>query len=125
MKHSINWFEIPVLDYDRAKKFYSTILDYTMEDYPMPGLKMGLLPTEGDPMDVVGGAIIKGEGYLPGNTGAIVYLNAGNDLSEILDRVTTAGGNIALPKTKVNDEVGYIAFFNDTEGNKIGLHSPN
>ncbi len=26
MKNAINWFEIPVKNFDRAKKFYETIL---------------------------------------------------------------------------------------------------
>ncbi|WP_424119071.1 VOC family protein [Robiginitalea sp.] len=31
MKNAINWFDIPVKDFDRAKTFYETVLDTTME----------------------------------------------------------------------------------------------
>jgi predicted enzyme related to lactoylglutathione lyase len=53
----------------------------------------------------------------------LVYLNGGKDLSVVLDRVEKAGGKIMLPKTKIDDEMGYYAIFNDCEGNKVGLHS--
>ena len=29
--NALNWFEIPVSDFERSKKFYETIFDYQME----------------------------------------------------------------------------------------------
>ena len=29
-----------------------------------------------------------------------------------------------MPKTKINDEIGFMAFFVDTEGNNMAFHSP-
>ena len=43
----------------------------------------------------------------------------------ILDRIETAGGKIVSSKNMVTDEIGYVAFFLDCEGNKIGLWSRN
>ncbi|MEO0470636.1 MAG: VOC family protein, partial [Bacteroidota bacterium] len=57
--------------------------------------------------------------------GTIPYLNGGEDLSTILGRVEAAGGTVTMPKTKINDEAGFMAFFLDSEGNRIALHSPN
>jgi hypothetical protein len=42
-----------------------------------------------------------------------------------LSRVEKAGGKVLLNKTFLSEEAGHIAFFTDTEGNKIGLHSTN
>lgn len=42
--HAINWFEIPVHDFNRAKKFYSTLYAYEMKVMVLGPEKMGILP---------------------------------------------------------------------------------
>ena len=119
MANALNWFEIPALDYGRAEKFYNTIL--ATELVPMEGMEgfqMGMFPAE----DGVSGAVIQAEGYTPGADGAVIYLNAGADLSDALGRVEAAGGQVLVPKTDIGDN-GFFAFLLDTEGNKVGLHS--
>jgi len=118
----LNWFEIPVTDFNRAKKFYETILDFTMIEFNMGGAQMGFFPYE-QGSGKLSGAIVKGEGYEPCTRGTVVYLNCNPDLTTVLNRVEKAGGNLALPKTQISPEAGYFAFIMDTEGNKIGLHS--
>ena len=49
---------------------------------------------------VVGGAICQGEGYVPSATGTLPYLNGGEDLSGVLNRINDAGGNVVVSKTK-------------------------
>jgi len=121
MANAINWFEIPATNFSRAKAFYSAILDAELAVQKIMNDQMAFLPAaEGG----VGGAIIQGEGYTPSAEGTIPYLNGGSDLSTILERVVTAGGEVVQPKTQISEEVGYFAFFMDTEGNKIALHSP-
>ena len=120
LKNSINWFEIPVLDFDRAKLFYSMIYNYEMPDQMMGPVRMGFFLVE---KGGIGGAIVYGEGYVPSKEGSLVYLNGGKDLSVVLDRIENAGGKIISPKMKINDELGYIALFFDSEGNRVALHS--
>jgi predicted enzyme related to lactoylglutathione lyase len=67
---------------------------------------------------------VEGDGYEPSEAGPLVYLNGGKDLSEPLGRVVEAGGSVVLPKTKISDEIGYMAIIKDTEGNKVAFHSP-
>lgn len=122
MTNSINWFEIPVLNFERAKEFYSRIYDYEMHEMMMGPLRMGFLPMDPDSQGV-GGAIVQGDGFVPTALGTKVYLNGGKDLMTVLNRVIAAGGEIILPKTQINDEFGYYAVFEDTEGNHISLHS--
>ncbi len=121
MANAINWFEIPAKDLNRACSFYSSVLGGDIHREEILGLKMGFLPHG---KQEVGGALVEGDGYEPSQTGPLVYLNGGADLSGPLGKVEDAGGTIVLPKTKVSDEIGYIAIINDTEGNKIAFHSP-
>ena len=123
MTNSINWVEIPVLNFDRAKKFYSKIYDYEMYEETIAGARMGFLPMERESRGV-GGAIIQGYGYVPSSLGTRAYLNGGQNLLTVLNRVESAGGNVIVNKTKISDEIGYFAVFEDTEGNHVALHSP-
>ena len=91
-----------------------------MPDQMMGPIHMGFLLVE---KGGIGGAIVQGDGYVPSQKGTLVYLNGGKDLSVVLNRVENAGGEVVLPKTKINDEHGYFAIFLDCEGNKVALHS--
>ncbi|MCC7495745.1 MAG: hypothetical protein IT204_25565 [Fimbriimonadaceae bacterium] len=121
VKDALNWFEIPVADFERARRFYSTIFDFDMPVQPMGDQMLGFLLHEMG--QGVGGAIIHGDGSVPSKDGTCVYLNGGNDLQVVLDRVVAAGGTILCPKTQITPEYGYCAWFGDTEGNRVGLHS--
>lgn len=122
MNNYVSIFEIPATDIERAIGFYQKILDLNIEKMSFPGTEMGLLPYEDQ---AVTGVIMQGEGYVPSSSGVTIYLNGGDDLQPILDKVEGAGGKIVAPKTLHADESGYFAIFHDTEGNKLGLHSPN
>jgi predicted enzyme related to lactoylglutathione lyase len=121
MANSINWFEIPVEDMDRASKFYAEVLGGELHKQDIMGTEMSFLPMDGEG---VGGALVKMEDRKPSAEGAILYLNGGEDLSNPLSRVESAGGKVSMPKTKISDEIGYFAFFVDTEGNSLAFHSP-
>ena len=116
----INWFEIAVTDFDRARKFYETIFNVQMSVTEIQGYKMAFFPAE---PGSVSGAICYGEGYIPSGAGALLYLNANPDLQVVLDRIERHGGKIIVPKTRISPEYGYMAVFHDTEGNRIALHS--
>jgi uncharacterized protein len=120
MKNAINWFEIPVKNFDTAKTFYETILGAPMQTMEAMGMKSAFFPA--DLQNGIGGCIIEGKGYEPSGTGTLVYLNGGEDLSVALSKVESAGGKILLPKTAIGPH-GFMAHFNDTEGNKVALHS--
>lgn len=122
MINSLNWFEIPATDFDRAKKFYSEILGLPLFDSPNPTMNYAFLPAD-QQKGGVGGAIACGENFVPAMTGTTVYLNGGDDLSTPLSRVEKAGGKVILPKTEIGGGMGFMALFIDTEGNKIGFHS--
>lgn len=120
MKNAINWFEIPVKNFERAKKFYEQLMGAEIQVMPHPAYKYGILP--GDMENGVSGGIVEGEGFVPSATGTLIYLNGGEDLSVPLSKVEKAGGKILLPKTSIGAN-GFMAHLLDTEGNKIALHS--
>lgn len=115
------WFEIPADDFDRATAFYQTILDVDIVPCEMSGIKQGLFPH--DDKALVSGAIVYGPHYIPSQDGTVVYINGGSDLDRVLSKVESAGGKVLMPKTNLGEEIGNIAQFIDSEGNRIGLHS--
>jgi len=121
MANAINWFEIPVKNFNRAKTFYETILGSTMQPMEAMGMKTAFFHFDME-KGSIGGCIIEGPGYEPSANGTRVYLNGGEDLSVALSKVEAAGGKIILTKTGIGPN-GFMAHFEDTEGNKVGLHS--
>jgi len=119
--NSLNWFEIPALDIERAKKFYETILDITLTNVDMHGSKMAFFPQE-ENSEKVSGALVQSKDHTPSMTGVSIYLNANPDLQTVLNRIENIKGKVTVPKTNIGEN-GNVAFFIDTEGNHIGLHS--
>ena len=125
--NAATWFEIPVVDMERAKKFYETVLDIKwvtqktedgmdfMELFPrLPNTIMGR-------SDVVSGALIKADRLRPAGDGTVIYLNANPSIDKAIEGATSAGGRIILPKKK--NPAGYVAIIIDSEGNKMGLYA--
>lgn len=120
MSNTIDWFEIPVTDMERAVTFYKTIFGF--EDLPkmeMGGALMAFFPYEGKHNS---GALVKGEGYEPSEKGIKIYFEC-EALEPILEKVDGAGGTIKQPKQLITEEIGYDAKVLDTEGNIIALHA--
>lgn len=123
MNNVAMWFEMPVTDMQRAKNFYQNVLGTSFKDEEMAGYSMAIFAHE---PSSVSGMLVSGEHYQPSQTGAVVYLNGGDDLNEPLQRVAEQGGSVLMPKTPIHDgECGYFALFLDSEGNRVGLFSLN
>lgn len=117
--NALNWFEIPVTDVARAKKFYETAFDIEMHQMEMMGMQMVMFPSQSPKS---GGALVKSTNHKPSTEGSIIYLNGNPNLQIVLDRIENAGGKITMSKTSIGEN-GNMAFFLDTEGNLVGLHS--
>lgn len=120
--NALNWFEIPAEDITRAKKFYQTIFGIDMQEMEMMGMHMAMFPWEGG-SGKASGALVKSDMHQPSLSGTIVYLNGDPDLEMVLNKVEEAGGRVIMPKTMIDEQTGYMAFFVDSEGNRMGLHS--
>ena len=118
----LNWFEVSVADINRAQKFYETVFNVKLETMEMMGMKMAMFPyAQGS--GKLSGALVQSDMHKPSADGVKVYFNGNPDLSDALSRVEKAGGKIVMPKTSIGDEMGHMAFFIDSEGNNIALHS--
>lgn len=119
---TLSWFEIPVKDMDRARKFYETILKIEMQDLPeILEIKKVAFPSDGP----ICGSLAMSPMHKPSLDGAIIYLNANPQLQPVVDRIEKAGGKILLPKTEMGNEIGFMAYMIDTEGNAVALHALN
>ena len=121
MNNILTFCDIPVADIDRAKAFYSEVLGVSFVDETMDGMLMFIMASE---PGSVSGALVQADGYVPSQTGTVVYLNGGDNLDESLVRAEKAGAEVLLPKTAIKDgAMGYFAQITDSEGNRIGLYS--
>lgn len=120
--NSLNWFEISVSDIKRAKTFYDAVFNIQMELVEMMGMQMAFFPFAPGSGKANGG-LVQSDMHKPSGDGVKIYLNGDPDLADALSRVEAAGGNIIMPKTLIDEQTGYMAFFTDSEGNVIGLHS--
>lgn len=123
----LTWFEIPVLDTARAKKFYETILDIEMrtQTFPETDEELTFFPSVPGVIQAssgrVSGALVKNNRSKPSMEGTTVYLNAYPVLQTVIDRIEAAGGKVIVPRTQI--PAGFISVFIDTEGNKVAIHA--
>jgi predicted enzyme related to lactoylglutathione lyase len=119
--HALHWFEIPVLDIERAQRFYETLLGAPMKREQMGPHTMAVFHSDDRG---VGGCLVAGNGTpWPAAVGSLVYLNATPSLDAVLSRVERAGGRVSTPKLELPDGMGVVAHITDTEGNRVGLHA--
>ncbi len=117
----VAYFEIPVLDMARAVRFYEAVFAFKLEPETIDGNEMALFPFDARRPGITG-ALAKGEIYRPTRDGALVYFHT-QSIDATLQRVAEAGGEVLYPKTS-NGELGSVAEFSDSEGNRIALHEP-
>ncbi len=123
----IVWADIPVTDLDRAARFYADVLGVPVNR--MPGVEgvaiPGSPPGEGESVPETSPvAFDLYTGGKPSTDGVTVYLSAMGDIAGALVRVREAGGEVLQEPQDMGPMIGTLAFFKDTEGNRIGLHHP-
>lgn len=116
----VGWFEIYVDEMARAKKFYESVFQVSLERLESPDIEMWSFPMT---MEGYGapGSLVKMEGFSAGRNSVLVYFSC-EDCAVQAARVKEAGGQIQREKFSIG-QYGYIALVVDTEGNMIGLHS--
>ena len=120
----VGWFEIPVIDMERAIGFYETVFGFSMTRQKMGPLDMAFFPWIQTGLGAAGSLVHAPGHYRPSSDGTLVYFTAhSGDLSKELSRVEAAGGKVLREKTLITEEIGYMGLFLDTEGNRIALHS--
>jgi predicted enzyme related to lactoylglutathione lyase len=119
-KNPINWFEIPVKNLGRAASFYEKVLQCKLSIQDFGDLKMAWFPASRDAPGSAG-SLVEQESYVPSHQGSMVYFSVEN-IEDSLSTVVANGGKILNPKRNIG-EFGYVAHFEDSEGNRVALHS--
>lgn len=124
MKNPIAWVEVPVVDMSRAIKFYNKTFSWNIEPMDMGELIMALFPGQPDYPGAWGALVYHADAYAPASdhTGCVVYFACEN-INTILQNVESAGGKVLMPKKLISPDNGSMALFEDSEGNRMALHS--
>jgi uncharacterized protein len=120
MMNPVGYFEIPAKDLDRAVRFYSAVFGYDFTRQSIDGNEMALFPLHPDGSGI-SGALAKGETYVPSLNGSLVYFDVA-DIDAVIAKANANGGKPLYPKTSIGD-LGFVAEIQDSEANRIGLHS--
>ncbi len=115
----LTWFEIPVNDLSRATAFYETVLNSKLR--PLAP-NMSVFPYT---LGHASGCLTSIGGRAPSREGTLIYLDTRDvdgGLDAALARALESGGKPILPRTDIAEH-GFIAVFEDCEGNAIGLHA--
>jgi uncharacterized protein len=119
MANQLVWVDIPVLDLDRAIRFYSGVLGAPVKKEEYPGMALGLLP--GGDQDVTG-CLNRSDSDRPSDHGPLLYFNCQGRLDQAIAAVAEGGGKVLQAKHAIGP-YGVRAIVLDSEGNRIALHS--
>lgn len=116
------WADIPCSDLQRAMKFYQHVTGLAVTEMP-GGPGVAVISRAGTDELAVSADLY--QGGTPSADGPTVYFGTDGDIDGMLARVKEAGGTILQEKQDMGAMVGWIAFFLDSEGNRIGLQQPS
>ena len=118
MGNPVFHFEIAVNDMDRAKAFYEGVFGYRLTPRAVDGYDMAFFP-RADGAAGASGALAKGDAYKPSKDGAIIYFDV-PDIDVVLRNAKQRGSKILYEKKDIGG-AGFVAEFEDSEGNRVAL----
>jgi hypothetical protein len=114
-------FEIPADNLARAKKFYSTVFGWTMNEFPeMEYIIARTTESDQNGMPKEPGAINGGMLQRQDPVKTPVITISVENMDQAAATIEKNGGKIIRSKMPVGD-MGFAAYFKDTEGNVVGL----
>jgi hypothetical protein len=114
-------FEIPADNLARAKKFYSTVFGWTLNEFPeMEYTIVRTVESDENGMPKELGAINGGMLQRQDPVKAPIITISVDNMDQAAATIEKNGGKIIRPKMPVGD-MGFAAYFKDTEGNVVGL----
>ncbi|MGI8433555.1 MAG: VOC family protein [Nocardioidaceae bacterium] len=122
MSNSVVHFEIPADNFERVHGFYSDAFGWTMNHMPeMQYTMVSTTETNDQGMPASPGAINGGMGKRQSPTSDHPTVTiAVDDIDEAFEKISAAGGSPLGEKMAIAD-MGWAAYFKDSEGNVVGL----
>ena len=121
MSAKVIHFEVPFDDADRARGFYRDVFDWQIQ--PMPDMGYNMVSTgptgdQGMPSEpgFIGGGMMQREAPV---TVPVITLQV-DDIDAAFADIEKHGGARVGDKMTIGD-MGFAGYFNDTEGNLMGL----
>jgi predicted enzyme related to lactoylglutathione lyase len=112
------WFDIPVVDLDRAVRFYAEVLAVAVSKQSFDGMDFALIEhSEGN-----GGCLVPAEGEIRSENGLLLYLNTNGRIQDAVSKVEELGGRVVAPIHAIGPH-GFRSIIIDSEGNRVALHS--
>jgi predicted enzyme related to lactoylglutathione lyase len=116
-------FEIHADDPERAIDFYESALGWEFSKWEGPG-EYWLVITGSQNEPGINGGLIRRQGPLNGDgVKAFVCTVQVESIDEIASKIEGSGGKVSIPKFSVPG-VGWVGYFEDTEGNTFGAMEP-
>jgi uncharacterized protein len=109
-------FEIPADNPDRAQKFYTGVFGWKVAKFPGYPIDYRLVTAGDEKEPGINGAIMA-----RGQEKSVIDTIDVPDVDAYIKKIKAAGGKVVLPKSAIPG-VGYMAYFTDTEGNKLGIY---
>jgi len=116
-------FEVPYEEAKRAKDFYQKVFGWKINDVPMKDVEYQMINTGPTGED----GMVKEKGFINGGLtprnemakGPVIVMGV-EDIHEKLKEVEESGGKTVMDPVPVG-EMGFYAYFKDTEDNVIGI----
>ena len=112
------WFDIPVVNLDRAAAFDRAVLGIKVEKSDFDGFSFCVLEHD----DGNGGCLVPKADEVSANKGILLYMNVNGRIRDAMSRVEPLGGKVVEPTQAIGPH-GFRAVVLDSEGNRIALHS--
>ncbi len=119
MGHQVVWFDLPVVNMDRAIDFYSKVLNTKIFKSEFMGATIGVF---GHQENTVAGCLVEGGDFKPSKDGSLLYFCANGRLGQAESTAKELGAEILIPKHQIGQH-GYRTVLIDPEGNRVALHS--
>lgn len=112
------WFDLPVVDLERASRFYEAVLGLPVQREQVGDLRFSVLAhDQGN-----GGCLVPGVPAREAHSGPLLYFNAEGRIRAAVAEVERWGGRVLEPIRSIGPH-GFRAVALDSEGNRIALHS--
>jgi uncharacterized protein len=118
---TVQHFEIPADDVERASKFYTVVFEWNIQKLANPedpSKDYWFFDTKDENGNKgIGGGLMKRQAPEHSVTNYITVPS----VDDYVSKIEKAGGKVIMPKTEI-PEMGFILVFLDTENNMFGLY---